>query len=165
ASCRSRPGQAADDNDASAVSDGMRSGGGMRFSAALERMASRYPAVLFDAVTAHDPGRQLDAVKNVTIAEEFFQGHFPGAPLMPGVLMIESFAQVSAVLLADSATGAPPRSWQRGVSNAKFRRQVVPGDRLQLSVTLGRRRGRIAFANGVASVDGQVVAEADLVMV
>jgi len=132
--------------------------------AVLERLSYRYPAVFVDAVTQHTPGRRIVAVKNVTVGEEFFQGHFPGTPLMPGVLMIESLSQVATLLLL--AGGDPPvgRAWLRAVENAKFRRQVVPGDRLDLEVTLGRRRGCIARASAVAKVAGEVVAEADLVM-
>ena len=132
----------------------------------LERLTYRYPSVLVDAVTHHEPGRCIKAVKNVTVNEEFFQGHFPGTPLMPGVLMIESLTQVASLLVlsAGPGEGSDTCAWLRGVDNAKFRRQVVPGDRLEFEVTLGRRRGRIARAKAVASVDGQTVAEAQLVM-
>jgi UDP-N-acetylglucosamine acyltransferase len=136
----------------------------MNILPSLERLAYRYPSVLVDAVTCHEPGRRIVAVKNVTVNEEFFQGHFPGTPLMPGVLMIESLTQVAALLLVAGARDGS-RAWLRGVENAKFRRQVVPGDRLELEVTLARRRGRITRAAAVASVDGHVVAEADLVIV
>jgi UDP-N-acetylglucosamine acyltransferase len=130
----------------------------------LDRLSHRYPSLLVDAVTEHEPGRRMVAVKNVTVSEEFFQGHFPGAPLMPGVLMIESLAQVATLLLFGQSDGESDRAFLRGVDNAKFRRQVVPGDRLQLEVKLGRQRGYLARASGVASVGGQIVAEADLVM-
>ena len=79
----------------------------MRILPALEHLSYRYPSVLVDAVTRHEPGRRIVAVKNVTVNEEFFQGHFPGTPLMPGVLMIESLTQVASLLLfAGSADGA-----------------------------------------------------------
>jgi len=136
----------------------------MRILPALERLSYRYPSVLVDAVTAYEPGRHIRAVKNVTVNEEFFQGHFPGTPLMPGVLMIESLTQVASLLLFTDSDRADRCAWLRGVDNAKFRRQVVPGDRLELSVTMGRRRGRIARLAAVAAVGGQVVAEADLVI-
>ncbi len=135
----------------------------MNIPSLLERFAYRYPSLLVDAVTEHEPGRRIVAVKNVTVSEEFFQGHFPGTPLMPGVLMIESLAQVATLMLSQTGDGGD-HVFLRGVDNAKFRRQVVPGDRLQLEVTMGRRRGRVQRASGFATVGGQVVAEADLVM-
>ena len=84
--------------------------------AALERLCYRYPSPLVDAVTEHEPGRRLVAVKNVTVNEEFFQGHFPGAPLMPGVLIIEALAQVATLLLSHAP--GDRRVWLRGVDNA-----------------------------------------------
>jgi len=135
----------------------------MNIPSVLERLAYRYPSVLVDRVTEHEPGRRIVAVKNVTVNEEFFQGHFPGTPLMPGVLMIESLTQVATLLLAGSETRGE-RAWLRGVDNAKFRRQVVPGDRLELEVSMGRRRGQIARAAATASVAGHIVAEAELVI-
>lgn len=130
----------------------------MSIPAAVDRLASRYPSLLVDDIAEHEPGRRVVAIKNVTVNEEFFQGHFPGTPLMPGVLMIESLAQVATLLLP---TG---RVTLRGVDNAKFRRQVVPGDRLMLEVALDRRRGGIVRARASAAVDGQTVAEADLIL-
>ena len=131
----------------------------------LDRLCYRYPSALVDTVAEHDPGRRVVAYKNVTVSEEFFQGHFPGAPLMPGVLMIEALTQVAAVLLLDRADAPPTaRVWLRGVDNAKFRRQVVPGDRLRLEVQLGRMRTRLAKARATAFVEDQPVAEADLLL-
>jgi len=133
--------------------------------ALLGRVYYRYPSFLIDAVDEHEPGDRLVAVKNVTVNEEFFQGHFPGSPLMPGVLMIEALTQVAAVLLLDRAEApATARVWLRGVDNAKFRRQVVPGDCLRLEVRLGRIRSRLARARASAFVEDQPVAEADLLL-
>ena len=132
----------------------------------LDRLPYRYPSLLVDAVIAHEPGRRVAAVKNVTVGEEFFQGHFPGSPLMPGVLMMEALAQVAAVLLFERENAAPnTRAYLRGVNNAKFRRQVVPGDRLRLEVTLGRERPPLVRAHGAAYIGDQVVAEGDLLLV
>jgi len=136
----------------------------MNIPLVLERLSHRYPAFLVDAVTAHEPGRRIVAVKNVTVSEEFFQGHFPGTPLMPGVLMIESLTQVATLLLLAGSEHGLERAFLRGVDRAKFRRQVVPGDRLELEITLGRRRGPLARAVAVATVSGQLVAEADLIL-
>src|SRR5258708_11791406 len=121
--------------------------------------------MLVDAITEHEAGRRLVAVKNVTVNEEFFQGHFPGAPLLPAVLMLESLSQVAAILLLQRE-GAPPnaRIYLRGVNDAKFRRQVVPGDRLRLEISLGRRRTALARAKAVAYVGDQIVAEAELLL-
>jgi UDP-N-acetylglucosamine acyltransferase len=133
--------------------------------ALLDRLCYRYPSMLVDAITEHEPGRRMVAVKNVTVNEEFFQGHFPGAPLMPGVLMLETLTQVASILLVQRAD-APPnlRVYLRGVNDAKFRRQVVPGDRLRLEVSLGPRRTGLARAHAAAFVGDQIVAEAELLL-
>ncbi len=131
----------------------------------LSRVYYRYPVSLVDGVTAHEPGSRLVAFKNVTVNEEYFQGHFPGSPLRPGVLMIKALTQAAGVLVLDRPD-APPnaRAALRGVNNAKFRRQVVPGDRLRLEVTLGPTRSRLAKAWAAAYIDDQVVAEAELLL-
>jgi UDP-N-acetylglucosamine acyltransferase len=130
----------------------------------LDRLCYRYPSLLVDRITEQAADR-LVAVKNVTVNEEFFQGHFPGAPLMPGVLMLESLSQVAAILLL-RLDDAPPeaRVYLRGVNDAKFRRQVVPGDRLRLEVSLGRRRASLARVHAAAFVGDQLVAEAELLL-
>ena len=133
--------------------------------AALERLCYRYPSPLVDTISEHEPGRRVKAIKNVTVNEDFFQGHFPGEPLMPGVLMIETLAQVATLLLLEAPDGASiRRTWLRGVDEAKFRMRVVPGDRLTLEVTAGPQRGPLAKLRAVASLDGQVAAEATLLM-
>src|SRR5205814_5394726 len=110
---------------------------------ALDRLCFRFPSLLVDAITEHEPGRRVVAVKNVTVSEEFFQGHFPGTPLMPAVLMVEALAQLATLLVLSRPAGETDRVSLRGVDNAKFRRQVVPGDRLELEIKMGRRRGRV----------------------
>jgi UDP-N-acetylglucosamine acyltransferase len=138
---------------------------GLNLSGALDRLCYRYPSPLVDAVTELEPGRRIVAVKNVTVNEDFFQGHFPGRPLMPGVLMIETLAQVATVLLMSGGTsGSNGRAYLRGVDNAKFRRQVVPGDRLRLEVVMGARRTTLARARATAYLGDDVVAEAQLLM-
>ena len=137
----------------------------VNISKGIEQLCYRYPSPLVDAVTELEPGRRIVAVKNVTVNEDFFQGHFPGDPLMPGVLMIETLAQVATVLLLNGAApNSGARAFLRGVDNAKFRLKVVPGDRLRLEVTLGRRRTNLARAHGTAYLGDRVVAEAELVL-
>ena len=132
---------------------------------AIDRLCYRYPSPLVDAITEHEPGRRIKAVKNVTVNEDFFQGHFPGAPVMPGVLMIETLAQVATILLMNGPeSGAISRAWLRGVDNAKFRLPVVPGDRLTLEVTIGPRRESLARVKAVASINDKIAAEAELIM-
>jgi UDP-N-acetylglucosamine acyltransferase len=135
----------------------------MNIPVLVDRLCYRYPSFLVDAIAEHQPGERLVAVKNVTVNEDFFQGHFPGAPLMPGVLMIEALAQVSALLLLHRPQGAPSgRLLLRGVDDAKFRRQVVPGDRVRLEVRRAPGRGPLARVVGQAFVGDGVVAEATL---
>jgi UDP-N-acetylglucosamine acyltransferase len=131
----------------------------------LDRHCYRQPSFLVDTIAEHDAGTRLVAVKNVTVNEEYFQGHFPGAPVMPGVMMLESLSQVAAMLLLHR-DGAPPnaRVYLRGINDAKFRRQVFPGDQLRLEVRLGRRRATLARAQATALVGDQVAAEAELLL-
>jgi UDP-N-acetylglucosamine acyltransferase len=143
--------------------------------ALLDRVDARYPAFLVDVIAEHEPGARLVAYKNVTVNEDFFQGHFPGSPLMPGVLLIEALTQAASLLVLERAIATPnARTCLRGVNNAKFRRQVVPGDRLRLEISLGRSRSRLAKVQAAAYVDvadgrggtatRQLVTEAELVI-
>ena len=133
--------------------------------ALLDRIYYRYPSLFIDAVAEHESGRRIVGIKNVTSNEEFFQGHFPGSPLMPAVLTIEALTQVAAALILERESASPTtRVWLRGVNDAKFRRHVVPGDRLRLEVTLGRIRPPLATVQAQATVDGQLVAEAELLL-
>ena len=132
----------------------------------LDRLKYRYPSLLVDSVVEHEPGSRISAVKNVTVNEEYFQGHFPGTPLMPGVMMIETLVQVATLLLLDSNNAGVPtaRALLKEVRNVKFRKQVLPGDRLLLEVTLNGEENGLSKAHGVATVGGQTVAEAELVL-
>ena len=133
--------------------------------ALLDRVHYRYPSLLIDAVGEHEPGARLTAFKNLTINEDFFPGHFPGSPVMPAVLTIEALTQVAAVLILEQDDVSPTSYVSlRGVNNAKFRRQVLPGDRLTLEVSLRRRRSTLAKAEAIAYVGGQRVAEAELLL-
>lgn len=131
----------------------------------VDRLCYRYPTLLVDAVTDFVPGERVVAIKNVTVNEDFFQGHFPGSPVMPGVLMIETLAQVASILLLQGASElSTERTAIRAVRGAKFRRQVVPGDQVRLEVTTERRRGPIAWVRSVAYVGENVVAEGRLII-
>ena len=130
----------------------------------LDRVCYRYPSQLVDAIIEQEPGR-IVGIKNVTLNEEFFQGHFPGTPLMPGVLMLESLSQLAALLLMHRDDAKPDtRVYLRGVNDMKLRRQVVPGDRLRLEITLSRRRSALATAQAAAYVGDQVAAECELLL-
>jgi len=123
----------------------------------------RYPFLLVDRVVAIDPGKTLRAYKNVTVNEPFFNGHFPGHPVMPGVLVLEALAQASAIL-AYRSTGFDPAekvTYLMAIDGAKFRKPTVPGDRLDLEVEVLRFKGAILKTRGVAKVEGEVVAEGE----
>ena len=131
--------------------------------AIMDRIPHRYPFLLVDAVLEMEPRVRIVAAKNVTANEPFFPGHFPGAPVMPGVLIIEAIAQAGAVLLLD---GVPDRAsklvYFTGIDGARFRRAVVPGDRLILTVDVVKLRPRACKMRGVATVDGEIAAEAEI---
>lgn len=126
----------------------------------LDRLNHRFPALLVDGVTEHETGKRLVAYKNVTVNEDFFQGHFPSKPLLPAVLMIEALAQAATVLLATHGVAVQ----LRGVDGAKFRKHVVPGDQLRLTVSRSSQRGPLVRVAALAEVDGQVVVEANLLV-
>jgi UDP-N-acetylglucosamine acyltransferase len=133
--------------------------------ALLARHAYRHPSRFVDAVLEYEPGRRLVGLKHVTVNEDFFQGHFPGLPLMPAVLQIESLSQAAAVLVLDHLPrGSTARVGLRGINGAKFRRGVVPGDQLRLDLTLERSRARLAVVRAAAFVGDDIVAEATLLM-
>ncbi len=123
----------------------------------------RYPFLLVDRVVDYEDGKWIKAIKNVTMNELFFQGHFPGEPIMPGVLMIEALAQVGGILALIGSGNENKLAFFMTINNAKFRKPVIPGDQLFLHVALTKvSRGNIVQTHGEASVDGKVVCEADL---
>lgn len=125
----------------------------------------RYPFLLLDRVVEHRGGEWLKAVKNVTISEPCFEGHFPHRPVMPGVLILEAMAQASAVLasIAEQATASTNAVYLfAGIDKARFKRQVRPGDCLEIEITMLRKRQSLWKCGATASVDGKLCCSADL---
>jgi beta-hydroxyacyl-ACP dehydratase FabZ len=131
--------------------------------AILDLLPHRYPFLLVDRVLATEGDKKIVALKNVTINEPFFQGHFPGQPIMPGVLIVEAMAQTGGLLLMQKI---PDRAGKvvyfMSLDNVKFRRPVVPGDQLRMEVEILQLRGTTCRMKGVATVEGQVVTEAEM---
>ena len=130
----------------------------------MSYLPHRYPFLLIDRVIALDPGKSAHAIKNVTINEPFFQGHFPKVPVMPGVLILEAMAQTGGVL---AHVSLPEKLKSRlvyftGIDKARFRQPVVPGDQLILESKLLNMRSKALRMSGIAKVDGKKVAEAEL---
>ena len=131
----------------------------------LKRLPHRYPILLVDRVLEVEKGVRIKALKNVTINEPFFPGHFPARPVMPGVLMLEALAQAAALLSFESLDGDPPDDmvvYFAGIDNARFKRPVGPGDQLILEAAIDRAKSGIYRYKTRATVDGAVVVEADL---
>jgi 3-hydroxyacyl-[acyl-carrier-protein] dehydratase len=130
----------------------------------MEHLPHRYPFLLVDRILSLEPGSKAVGLKNVTMNEPFFQGHFPGTPIMPGVLILEAMAQTGGVLAIHSMglAGKKALMYFMGLDEVKFRKPVVPGDQLIMELTVLKQRAKVMKLSGTAKVDGQVAAEAQL---
>ena len=131
----------------------------------LRQLPHRYPILLVDRVLALDKGKSIKALKNVTINEPFFAGHFPHRPVMPGVLMLEAMAQAAALLAFDTLGVVPDDKtvyYFAGIDGARFKRPVEPGDQLVMDVTLERMKSGVFKFKGITRVGDQVACEAEL---
>ena len=131
----------------------------------LKKLPHRYPLLLVDRVLEVEKGQRIKAIKNVTINEQFFNGHFPRRPVMPGVLMIEALAQASALLAFETLGQEPDANtvyYFAGIDNARFKRPVEPGDQLVLEATLERMKASVFKFKARALVGDEVAVEADL---
>ena len=138
-------------------------GSGLDIEQILDVLPHRYPLLLVDRIISREPGRRITGVKNVTWNEPFFQGHFPGRPVMPGVLIVEAMAQVGAILLlGDMPDRHAKLVYFAGIDGAKFRRPVVPGDQLRFEVEVLKLRSRSARLRGEAYVEDELAAEAEM---
>ncbi len=127
-----------------------------------EILPHRYPFLLIDRVTDMEQGKWARAVKCVTAGEPFFQGHFPGRPIMPGVLIMEALAQTGAAAILSEEENRGKLVVFGGIKNCRFKRQVVPGDVLELYCELTQRRGPVGYGKAVAKVDGEIAAQGEL---
>lgn len=131
----------------------------------MEIIPNRYPIFFIDAVDELEAGKRIVCRKNVTINEAFFQGHFPGEPVMPGVLIIEALAQAGSIPLLKQEGFEGKTGYLGGVNKAKFRQKVVPGDVLTLEVEILKAKKNAGLAKGTASVDGKKVAECEMTFI
>jgi len=122
----------------------------------------RYPFLLVDKITEMEPGKRAVGIKNVTINEPFFQGHFPGNPIMPGVLIVEALAQVGAVSVLSMEENKGKLALFTGIENAKFRKQVVPGDTLRMEIEMVSMRRGMGKGEAVAYVGDEVACKATI---
>lgn len=130
----------------------------------IRLLPHRFPFLLVDRVISYETGKTLRAIKNVTVNEPFFQGHFPEKPIFPGVLILEAMAQATGILAFKSIEALQPGQlyYFASIDKARFKRPVVPGDQLVLDVTYIKERRGIALFEGVATVDGKIVCEAEM---
>ncbi len=128
----------------------------------LAVLPHRYPFLLVDKILFLEPGKKASGIKNVSINEPFFQGHFPGKPVMPGVLIVEALAQVGGVSVLSMPENKGKLALFTGINNFRFKKVVEPGDQLELTVEMTAMRRNIGKGEAVAKVDGSVVASGEL---
>lgn len=122
----------------------------------------RYPFLLVDRILEMEDGKRAVGIKNVSVNEPFFVGHFPEYPVMPGVLIVEALAQVGAVAMLKKEENRGRLAFFVGIDNCRFKKQVKPGDQLRLEVEIIRAKGSVGKGKGVATVDGELVCEAEI---
>jgi len=127
-----------------------------------EIIPHRYPFLLVDRILEVEEGKKAVGLKNVSANEEFFNGHFADYPVMPGVLIVEALAQVGAVAMLKKEENQGRLAFFAGIDNCRFKKQVRPGDQLRLEVEIVRARGSIGKGKGIATVDGELVCETDI---
>lgn len=127
-----------------------------------EVIPHRYPFLLVDKIIEIEEGKSVTGIKNVSINEPFFQGHFPDYPVMPGVLIVEALAQVGAVVMLKKEENKGKIGFLAGIDSCRFKRQVVPGDQLKLEVEIVRLKGPIGKGKAKATVDGEIACEAEI---
>ncbi|MBS4218927.1 3-hydroxyacyl-ACP dehydratase FabZ [Bacillus sp. FJAT-49711] len=127
-----------------------------------EIIPHRYPFLLVDKIVEIEEGQKVVGIKNVSANEEFFNGHFPDYPVMPGVLIVEALAQVGAVAMLKKEENRGKIGFLAGLDNCRFKRQVRPGDQLRLEVEIIRVKGPIGRGKGIATVDGELACEAEI---
>jgi 3-hydroxyacyl-[acyl-carrier-protein] dehydratase len=128
----------------------------------MEVLPHRYPMLLVDRITHFETMKVARGYKNLTMNEQFFQGHFPGMPMMPGVLMIEALAQLGGTIILSKDDFLRRTAFLTGIDKAKFRRPVVPGDRLDMETTMLRARSNMGWVSATAHVDGKLACAAEL---